>query len=50
MKERPRVSKAVSQLLLGVCDAAGDCATETTPVVGGCLTELAEKGVDPEDE
>ena len=46
----PRVSEAVSQLLPGVHDAAGDHATETIPVVVGCLTELAEKGIDPEDE
>ena len=45
-----RVSEAVSQLLLEVCDAAGDCAAETIPVVVGCLTELAQKGIDPEDE
>ena len=50
VRERPRVSEAVSQLLLGVCDAAGDCAAETILVVVGCLAELAEKGIDPEDE
>ena len=50
VRERPRVSGAVSQLMLGVCDAAGDCAAETIPVVVGCLTDLAEKGIDPEDE
>ena len=49
-KERSRVSQAVSHLLRGVCDAVGDCAMETIPVVVGCLTELAEKGIDPEDE
>ena len=49
-KERSKVSEAVSQLLLGVCDAAGDRAMETIPVVVSCLTELAEKGIDPEDE
>ena len=49
VRERSRVLEVVSQLLLGVCDAAGDCATETVPVVVGCLTELAEKG-DLEDE
>ena len=50
VRERTRVSEAVSQLLLGVCDATGDCAAETILVVVGCLTELAEKGIDPEDE
>ena len=50
VRERPRVSGAVSQLMLGVCDAAGDCAAETIPVVVGCLTDPAEKGIDPEDE
>ena len=49
-KERYRVSEAVSQLLLGVCDAAGDHAAETIPVEVSCLTELAERGSDPEDE
>ena len=49
-KERSRVSEAVSQLLLRFCDAAGDRAMETIPVVVSCLTELAEKGIDPEDE
>ena len=40
----------MSQLLLGICDAAHDCAAETIPVFVGCLTELREKGIDPEDE
>ena len=44
------MSKAVSQLLLGVCDAVGDCAAETILVVVGCLTEFAENVIDPEDE
>ena len=44
------MSEAVSQLLLGVRDAAGDHAAETIPVVVSCLTELAQKGIDPEDE
>ena len=50
VRERPGVSEAVNQLLLGVCDAVGDCKAETIPVVVGCLTELAERGIDPEDE
>ena len=44
------MSEAVSQQLLGVSDVAGDHAAETIPVVVSCLTELAEKGIDPEDE
>ena len=44
------MSEAVSQLLLGVRDAADDHAAETIPVVVGCLTELAEKGIDLKDE
>ena len=40
----------MSQLILGICDAAGAETAETIPVVVGCLTELAEKGIDPEDE
>ena len=40
----------MSQLLLGVCNAAGDHAAETIPVVVSCLTELAEKGIDPQHE
>ena len=35
---------------LGICDAAGTGTAETIPMVVGCLTELAEKGIDPEDE
>ena len=49
-KERYRPSKAVSQLLLRVCDAAGDYAREAIPVVVSRLTELGEKGIEPEDE
>ena len=40
----------MSRLLLGVCDAAGDHAMETIPLVVSGLTELADKGIDPEDE
>ena len=50
VRERSRVSEAVSRLLLGVGDAAGDCAATMIPVVVGCLTEQAETGIDPEDE
>ena len=42
--------RAVGQLILGICDAASTGTAETVPVVVGCLTELAEKGIDPEDE
>ena len=49
-KERLRVSEAVRQLLLGVRHTTHDHAAETMPVVVGCLTKLAEKGFDPEDE
>ena len=49
-KERARMSEAVSQLVSGICDAAGMGTSETVPVVVGCLTELAEKGIDQEDE
>ena len=49
-KEMPRVSEAVSQLLPGVHDAVGDHTAQTILVVVGCLTELAEKGIDPEDK
>ena len=49
-KERARMSEAVSQLKLGICDAAGTGTAETIPVVVGCLTELGEKGIDPKDE
>ena len=49
-KERARMSEAVSQLVLGICDAAGMGTSETVPVLVGCLTELAEKGIDLEDE
>ena len=49
-KERARMSEAVSQLILGICDAASEGATEAIPMVVGYLSELAEKGVDPEDE
>ena len=49
-KERARMSEAVSQLILGISDAAGTGTAETIPVVVGCLTELVEKGIDPEDE
>ena len=49
-KKRARMSEAVSQLVLGICDAAGTGTAETVPVVVGCLTKLAEKGIDPEDE
>ena len=49
-KERARMSEAVSQLVLGICDAAGTGTAETVPVVVGCLTGLAEKGIGPEDE
>ena len=49
-KERAKMSQAVSQLVLGICDAASMGTSETVPVVVGCLTELAEKGIDPEDE
>ena len=44
------MSEAVSLLVLGICDAAGMGTAETVPVVVGCLTKLAEKGIDPEDE
>ena len=47
-KERSRMSEAASQLLLGIYHVAGDCAAETIPLVVGCSTELAEKGIDPE--
>ena len=40
----------MSQLVLGICDAAGAGAAKTILVVVGCLSELAEKGVDQEDE
>ena len=49
-KERARMSEAVSQLILRICDAAGTGTVETLPVVVSCLTELAENGIDPEDE
>ena len=49
-KERARMSEAVSQLIWGICDAAGEGAIEAIPVVVGCLPELTEKGVDPKDE
>ena len=49
-KERARMSEAVSQLILGICDTAGEGATEAIPVVVGCLSELDEKGFDPENE
>ena len=49
-KERARMSEAVSQLILGISDAAGTGTVEIIPVVVGCLTELAQKGIDPEDE
>ena len=49
-KERARMSEAVSQLILGICDAARARAAETISMVVGCLSELAEKGVDVEDE
>ena len=42
------MSEAVSQLILGICDAAGARAAETISVVVGCLSELAEKGVEDE--
>ena len=44
------MSHAVSQLISGNCDATGTGTAETTPVVVGCLTEWAEKGIDPEYE
>ena len=44
------MSKAVSKLILGISNAAGTGTAETIPVVVGCLTGLAEKGIDPEDE
>ena len=50
VKERAGMFEAVSQLVLGICDAAGTGTAETVPVVVGRLTELAEKGIDPEDE
>ena len=49
-KERAKMSEAVSPLVLRICDAAGMGTAETVLVVVGCLTELAEKGIDPEDE
>ena len=49
-KERARMSEAVSQPVSGICNAAGMGTSETVPVVVGCLTELAKKGIDPEDE
>ena len=49
-KERPLVSQVVSQLLLGVRDAAGDHIAETIAVVVGCLAELSEKGFDLEGD
>ena len=44
------MSETVSQLFLGVRDAADDHTTKTMPVVAGYLTELAERGLAPEDE
>ena len=49
-KVRGRISQAVSQLVLGICDAASSGTAETIPVIVGCSTELAEKGLDVEDE
>ena len=49
-KERTRMSEAVSQLILGICDAAGDGATAAILVVVGSLSQSAEKGIDAEDE
>ena len=49
-KERARMPEAVSQLILGICDAAGTGTAETIPLVVGCSSELDEKGIDPEDE
>ena len=49
-KKRARMSEAVSQLILEICDAAGTGTAETIPVLVGGLTKLAEKGIDPEDE
>ena len=49
-KERASMLEAVSQLILGICDVAGAGAAGAIPMVVGCLSELVEKGVDPEDE
>ena len=48
MDEEQGMSEAVGQLLLGVYEVAGERGAEALPMVVGCLTEMAEKGLDPE--
>ena len=48
--EEQGLFEAGGQLLLGVYEAAGERGAETLPMVVGCLTGMAEKGLDPEDE
>ena len=48
--EEQGMSQVIGQLLLGVYEAAWERGAEMLPMVVGCLTEMAEKGLDAEDK